>query len=253
MTTGSIIGLVILGLLLIIAITPSLRNRITMIFKAKANNMLDAIENKIEILEQTVRDLEGQYSKSVEGLAQVKSVEIKYRQDSVKCAEMADEYRKKALKIKSRMESGEFTEVQAKADIVTMLTNEESKRNESTVALGNAEKQLLVVNNLEVKIKEMRKMIVDTKGNIVNLKANTEAAKINKDVNKQLSGANLEGVSAQIDTIKQKINADNAEAEAWNTLGTDLQGDEERINKMLASGTKTEDSELLNKFLSEGK
>ena len=253
MTPAGIFGLVVLGLFLIILVTPSLRKRIVMIFKAKANNALDAVENKIETLEQTVRDLEEQYAKSVEGLAQVKAVEIKYRQNSVKYAADAEEYHAKAVKIKNRMASGEFTEEQAKGDMLIMLNKEESIRNESNVALANAEKQLIVVNNLEKKIKEMRTMITDTKGSIVNLKANTEAAKINKDVNKQLSSANLDGVSAQIDTIKQKINSDNAEAEAWNTLGNDLEGDEERINKLLAAPSKTDDNELLTKFLNEGK
>jgi hypothetical protein len=94
-------------------------------------------------------------------------------------------------------------------------------------------------------------MIDDTTVQITNLEAQRDAARVNKTISKEMSNLNFDGVTAQMDELKKDIAKDNAKAEAWQNVGTDMQSDEDRINKILNQPSKTVDDNMLNDFLSK--
>ncbi len=227
--------------------------RINNIFKAKTNKALDQIENPIETLEQKIRELSEAQTKSISGLAKVKAVEIKFKNAAKTAMDSSQEYKEKAIRLKARYDKCEEgpEKEQYKADITLMLNQSENFRNDSVTQNANAAKQAALVSNLEGKIKEMKNLIKTTNNEITNLKANSEAAKANKAISKEFSDANFDGLTAQIDSIKSNIAADNAEADAWSELDTNLTSDEDRINKLLNSSSPTADNELFTNFMKD--
>jgi len=224
------------------------------IFRAKSHKALDKIEDPIEALELKTRDLSGTLTSAVEGLAKVKAVEIKHKKRGEKFRAKADEHMKTAKKLRTGLQNGGFegrTEEETKADIIIMLNNVENMNAEAESAERMQGEQAIVVKNLEVKIKKTKTLLEETKRKTSNLKAMHEAAAVNKEVSKELSGANLDGVKAQIDEIENRIRENNAEAEAWESIDESFQDDEDRINEMLNQSSVTEDSTLLADFLSE--
>jgi phage shock protein A len=223
------------------------------IFNAKAHKSLDNLEDgsRIDILRQKVRELQTGHEKSVNGLAKVKALEVKYLADAKSFEDKANEFMDKATKLKARYEAEKDKEVkeQYKSDITLMLTKAESMKQEAIAKRASATTQANIVSNLETKIKEMTSLIKQTKANITNMEARAEAARVNKEISKELSDVNFDGVSAQIEEIEKKITEDNAEAEAWDHIDTALQDDEERINKMLSEPTGKENSALFDDFM----
>jgi len=135
--------------------------------RGKAHKAMDSIENSIEILELKVRDLEQDYTKAVEGLAKVKALEIKYRNKANnELKTSAAGYRQRALNIKSKIESGDWDEIDGKADIVVMLNKEEQLTVEFNGMNTQADNQQSITENLAKKIKDMDKLIKTSKGQV---------------------------------------------------------------------------------------
>lgn len=227
--------------------------RLFNIGRAKANKALDSIEEPIEQLTLKVRDLKEGYAKSVQGLAQVKALEIKYRKSANECLVKAADYLDKAKQIKARIDSGEWIEEEHKSSIILMLNKKENMENESKQKIKAAEDQLVVVTNLENKIKEMQKLITSTENQIVNLSAQAEAARVNKNVSKELSSVNVDSAKAQIAEIERRIESDNAEAAAWTDISDKLEDEEVKIEKLLNEPSPTSDNDLYSSFMKKEK
>jgi len=220
---------------------------------AKAHKALDAIEDPIEMLELKVRELKGSFAKSMEGLAKVKALEVKYRHSAKALKVKADDYLSKANQIKARVDSGEWTLEDQKSNIVLMLNKKENMELEYSNTLKNAEAQKGKVDMLQKKIKDLQKLISGTESQIVNLKAETEAAKVNKSVSKELSSVNVDSAQAQIDEIQARINNDNAEAEAWTDIEDNMEDEEKKIERLLSESSPSSDDDLLASFMSAPK
>lgn len=226
-------------------------SRLFSIFKAKANKAIDAIEDKIELLEQKVRELEQSHKDSMNSLAKVKALEIKMRGDAEKFRTEAQTYLDKATQLKAKLKAGDIEEEEGKTYILSMLNKHENMLNEAKAKEEQGVRQAEICKNLEKKIKDLTNLISTTKNNITNIKAQSEAAKVNKEVSKELSNVNVDGVSGQIEAIQKQIVQDNAEAEAWVKLDENLEGDDAKIDKILNNPSPTENSKLLSDFMKD--
>jgi phage shock protein A len=232
-----------------------LLKRIFAIFIAKGNKAVDAIEDKVELLEQKVRELKDTLDASVKGLAKVKALEIKLASDQKALEAKADKFLEDAKKLKAKVKNEEYENEDAKAElegyIVTMLNKYENMKNEAAAKVNEVEKQKQICSNLEKKIGDLKTLITKTEGNVVNLKAQKQAAETNKAVSQELSSLNVDGVSGQIDEIERAIQQDNSEAEAWVQLDENLETDEDKIEKLLNQSSPTADSKLLEDFMKD--
>ncbi len=227
----------------------SLLVRIYNWFIGKAHSVMDEIENKIELMEQKITELENGYAKAIDGLTKVSALEIKYRGKSKMLADNAKSYHKKAEQLKEKMDSKELSEKDAQKHIILMLNKEEQMKTESGNMKAQADNQKKLTDQLEGKIKSMKQLIENSKNQISTLKVQKETAEVNKAVSKELSSVNMDGITSHIDDIEEQIASNNAEAEAWGNLDDSLASDEERINKILNEPSATADDELLAKFL----
>lgn len=230
-------------------------NRFRVMFNAKAHKALDNAETvgmKIDMVKQKTRELETSYKKAVEGLSKIKALEIKYKNSTQKAENSAKSYQDKAKKLKTRFDSaGENDKEQLKSDIILMLNKQETMSVEANSQRELAVNQKGKVDAMTIKIKSLSDLITSTKSNTINMEAQAQAAKVNKEVSSELSSMNFDGVTSQLSALQSDIDADNAEGEAWSEIGSDLEGDEKRIEKMLAESSPTEDSDLFTTFMKD--
>ena len=219
--------------------------------KSEANALVDRITDDMKVLDLKIVEQKEMLDKSVNGLAKVKAIEIKQRSKAEQLREQADSYLEKANQLKVGMKNGTFKEEDAKKDILLLLNRHENVKNEATAMDAQADKQDKVVKALEKKIKDLKTLITTTEAKVVNLKAEREAAKANKEISKELSTLNVDSAASQIAELENKIQADNAEADAWEHLSESTMTDEERIDKMLNEASPTSDDELLKNFLED--
>jgi phage shock protein A len=222
-------------------------------FNAKAHKALDKVkdtEMKIDLIKQKTRELETSHKSAVLGLSQVKALEIKYNKAVEKAENSSKSYGEKADKLRIRFESAsDADKPQYKSDIILMLNKKETMDNEAKTQIGLALSQKSRVDTMTSKIKSLAKLIKSTKNSIINMEAQAQAAKVNKEVSSELSDMNFDGVTGQINDLQTDIDSDNAEAEAWEDMGTSLESDEKRIEKMLDESSPTEDTDLFNSFM----
>lgn len=230
-----------------------LLKRIFGIGKSKANAMLDKIEDPIELLNQKVVDLKEMLSKSMEGLARIKAVQIGLESEATKLKSQAQSFRDKAVKLKKMMDSGVIGKSTAKIDITTMLNKHENLLNEANKKDEAAKKQSLIVQDLQSKIIKLKDTIKSTEEKVQTSKGEMIASKANKEITKELSSLNLDGVNSELEELSKKINSNNAEASAWQSLEDSTMSDEDRINKLLSESSTTDDDKLFSDFINEGK
>jgi phage shock protein A len=225
-------------------------SRIANIFKSNAHKALDKIEDPILLLEQKVRDLKDSHEKSVTGLAKVTAVEIKLKKESEDLNAQVKTYHDKAVELKPRYEAAKGKEKeQLKSDITLLLNKVENLKQAAAEKKSAATAQGKIVTNLKKKVKDFTNLIKDTEANLVNLKAKKESAEVNKEISKEMSDVNFDGLASQVAELENKINSDNAEAEAWGDIDDALESDEDRLKSLLNEPSKTEDSKLFNDFL----
>ena len=88
--------------------------------------------------------------------------------------------------------------------------------------------------------------------NISNVRFSQVAlSRLKAQLQRELSNVNVDGVSGQIEAIQAQITEDNAEAEAWVKLDENLEDDDAKIEKLLNESSPTEDSKLLDDFMSK--
>lgn len=215
----------------------------------KAHSVMDAIEDKIDIMEEKIVSLKQAYAIASEGLVKVSALEIKYRGKAKKSEIDAAAYHTKADQLATKMSSGEIPEEDAKKHIVTMLNKEEQMKKDAVMMTNQADNQKKITDDLALKIKSMKELITKSENQISTLRVQKETAEVNKNVSKELSSVNMDGITSHIEDVENEIESNNAEATAWMGLDESLESDEERINKLLDSPSATDDSVLLENFL----
>lgn len=233
----------------------SILSRLFNLFRGKAHKALDAVENPIEQAELTIRDLEAAHGKSISALAASKSIVYKMKSEAKSAEEKAKAYLDKATKLKAKLvdDMSEEDAASLKKDILLMLNRQENFKNEAVAKSAQAETQEAKTKKMASDIKKLQNTITTTKTDIENKKANLEMAKQNKAINKELSNLNVDGIQSKLADIQGRIDNNNNEAEAWAGIEEDLESDEARIDRMMSEPSETDDNDLLNSFLNEGK
>ena len=91
----------------------NLFKRIFRIGSAEAHSALDGLENPIKMTEQGIREMKEDLYKSLEGLAEVKALVIRARNEVKTESDKAAEYEAKALQLLKKAEAGQINATEA--------------------------------------------------------------------------------------------------------------------------------------------
>lgn len=218
--------------------------RLFKIGQAEANAAIDGMEDPIKMTEQGIRDLKLDLEKSIESLAQVKALSIRTNNEIDELATQSKDYQEKAMIILTKAKNGEIDAGEAdnlakqalikKAEIDTQITSSEE----------NSKKIDGSVTKLEHNVQEIKDTIHKWESELKTLKARVKVSTATKKLNKQMAELDGSETVAMLQRMKDKINQEEALAEAYGDLAKKGEGIDEKLKKYTDSSSQSAEAKL---------
>lgn len=226
------IALILAGIVLLI-LGVGFRERIARIFKAKANSVADMLENPTEMANQIVREMSENLQKAIEGEAQIKSIVISNRAKQVESEKRADDWKNKTNQLLDRVQSGSLD-----SETGNRLAGEAAKSYHN--ALAEVERFKKIADEADKKEKIMAKQVVDIRNQIneaktktIEIDARQKAAAAMELVNKTLSSVNMNGLTATLERMDEKVKNTENRAQAYAEVDGATRSTTDEINNVL--------------------
>lgn len=230
------IALIAVGIILLI-LGVGFRERIARIFKAKANTLADNLEDPTEMANQIVREMSENLQKAIEGEAQIKTIVITNRGKQVESEKRAEEWKNKTNQLLDRVQNGSLD-----AETGNRLAGEAAKSFQN--ALAEAERYKTIADNADQKEKVMAKQVTDIRNQIneaktktIEIDARQKAAAAMEVVNKTLSSVNMNGLTATLERMDEKVKNTENRAQAYAEVDGATRSTADEINHALGKGS----------------
>lgn len=199
--------------------------------EAEANSAIDKMEDPIKMVEQGIRDLKNDLSKSLEALAQVKAAAIRARTEERQHNTKAEDYQNKAMAILQKAQSGSITEADADRLAGEALAKQDELK--SMAANAKQEQQHLEksITELEHNVQKLKSTISSYENELKTLKSRVKVSKAKGKLNKQMAKIDSTGTVSMLERMRDKVNSEEALAEAYGDIATSNTSVEDEINK----------------------
>lgn len=198
-------------------------NRISNMFKAKANSALDDLENPIELLDQKIRDMEESLNKAKISSAQIFGNLKNTEKAMEKSKELSKDYDEKV-----KLAMSKNNEELAKKALRLKL--DEDKKYESLKK--SYEEQSVKAKALKDNLIKLQEEIDKTKSYRDEASARLNNANASKQINEIMANVQTKKNSINLDDIERKISKEESYAEGLSDLKTPSLDDEfEALNE----------------------
>ena len=213
--------------------------RIFKVGQSEAHAIINNLEDPIKMTEQGIRDLKRDLQGAMTGLAEVKGVAIRLSKEAEEAKRQASEYERKAMLLLQRFKDGELDQAQADRLATDALTRKEGASERATRLFQEAEKQQQMSTQLQDKINQMKSAISTYENELITLRARAKTAASTKKINQQLAQVDSSSTIAMLERMKQKVEEDEALAQAYGEVADVDTSVDADINRALASGSPT--------------
>ncbi|GAA4302734.1 PspA/IM30 family protein [Nibribacter koreensis] len=211
--------------------------RIFKIGQAEAHSAVDQLENPIKLTEQGIRDMKEDLDKSLRGLAEVKSMAIRSRNDVETYRAKAQDYENKAVQLLQRAHKGELSS----ADADRLAGEALVKKEENTALAASAQEDQAKfeksVAQMDTNIKTLRSTISKWENELRVLKSRVTVSNATKTINKQLAQIDSSGTVALLERMKEKVAVEEALAESYGEIANESRSIDQEIEKALESSS----------------
>lgn len=211
----------------------NLFKRIFNVGKAEAHAAVDKLEDPIKMTEQGIRDMKTDLDKSLQALAEVKSMEIRSRNELEAETDRAKSYEEKAMLILKKAQSGEMSAEEADRLAKASLVKKEECEKQAARAKTEHEKFAQNVSQLEANVKTLKSNISKWENELKTLKARVKVGEATKNLNKQLSQIDSSGTVSMLEKMKEKVSQEEALAEAYGEIADESKSVDQEIDKAL--------------------
>lgn len=222
--------------------------RLTKIGQAEAHSAVDKLENPIKLTEQGIRDLKKQLDQSLQALAEIKALSIRSKNELSASEAEAKNYESKAILLLKKVEKGELDT----SDGDRLATEALTKKEEATqrVALKKTEVDKFDTNiaSLDKKVKDLKSQISSYENELKTLKARVKVSNATKNINKQMANIDSSGTVNMLERMKDKVEKDEALAEAYGEMANESKSVDDEIDKALGDTNKTQASVSLDEL-----
>jgi phage shock protein A len=199
--------------------------------EAEANSAIDKMEDPIKMIEQGIRDLKNDLSKSLEALAQVKAAAIRAGTEEKQHLSKAEDYQNKAMAILQKAQSGSLAEADADRLAGEALTKQEELKNMAGIARQEQQKLEKSISELEHNVQKLKSTISSYENELKTLKSRVKVSKAKGKLNKQMAQIDSTGTVSMLERMRDKVNTEEALAEAYGDIATSNTSIEDEINK----------------------
>jgi len=218
--------------------------RLFRIGKAEANAALDKLESPIKMTKQGIRDLKVDMDKSMQSLAEVKAIAIRTSREVETYKGNSDDYEKKAMALLKQGQSGQMVMAEAERLATEALARREENLKLYQTAVVNKQKYDTMVTGMEGKIRQLKSQIAKWENELRTLEARDKVSKATVKLNKQLSNIDSSGTMSMLERMKEKVDEQEALAEAYGEMADESKTVDEEIDKALNNPTLTASAAL---------
>jgi len=209
-------------------------SRLFKVGQAEAHAIVDKLEDPIKVSEQGIRDLKGDLQNAMTGLAEVKGVSIRLTKEAEDAKRQADEYERKAVLLLQRYKDGQLDQAQAERLATEALNQKESAAQRAARLGQDAEQQQRMATQLQDKVQQLKSAITTYENELITLRARAKTAESTKKINQHLAKVDSSSTIAVLERMKQKVEEDEALAQAYGEVGQVDTSVDAEINKALA-------------------
>ncbi len=222
----------------------SILTRLFKIGQAEANAVADKLEDPIHMTEQGIRDLKTNLQAAIRSLGEVRSLVIRLeRQKSDSDAE-AQSCEKKAMALLTSAEKGEIDKAQAEQLAMKVLDQKKAAEANASRLMADYTTQKNMAEKLQTQVDELEHKIKTFENELVTLKARAKTADSMKKINRQLAGVDPSGTIAMLERMKQKVDEDEATAQAYGEIAERPSASDE-VDRVLAETSAASSSDDL--------
>jgi len=208
--------------------------RLFKVGQAQAHAAVDKLEDPIKLTEQGIRDLKTDLQNAMTGLAEVKGVSIRLTKEADDAKRQADEYERKAVLLLQRFKDGQLDQAQAERLATEALNQKELASQRAAKLLQDATQQQRMATQLQDKVQQLKTTITSYENELVTLRARAKTAESTKRINQHLAQVDSSSTIAMLERMKNKVEEDEALAQAYGEVGQVDTSVDAEINKALA-------------------
>lgn len=219
-------------------------SRIFKFAQAESHSVLDKLEDPIRMTEQGIRDLKKDLQLAMKSLAEVKASAIRMKKDGTEAKKRSEDYERKAMRLLQRAQGGQMEVAEADRLATEALSRKEETDKQAKLHLTNYKTQQKMADQLQAKVNKLKSSIGKYENELITLKARARTAESMTKINKQMSQVDSSSTVSMLERMKEKVNEQEALAEAYGELSDESMTIDEEIEKALES-TDTNASDSL--------
>lgn len=212
----------------------SIFERLFKIGQSQAHSIVDKLEDPIRLTEQGIRDLKRDLQNAMQGLAEVKGVSIRLNKEADEARRQADEYERKATLLLQRGQTGQLVPAEAERLAGQALTQHQSASERAQRLTRDSDQQQRMVQQLQDKVQQLKSAISTYENELVTLRARAKTAESTKKINQHLAKVDSSSTLAMLERMKNKVEEEEALAQAYGEVGQVEASADADINRALA-------------------
>jgi phage shock protein A len=215
-------------------------NRIFNIGKSEVHSALDKLEDPIKMTEQGIRDLKTDLNKSLQGLAEIKALAIRAKNDNAKFSNDAKQYEQKAIMLLQKAQAGQLSPQEADRLAGEMLKMKENAEIEAQRTAKEMIQHENAVATMEQNINKLKSKITTYENELRTLKARAKVSEATKKINKQLAQVDSSSTISMLERMKEKVAQDEALAESYGAIALESKSVNEEVEAVLGSSSSSD-------------
>jgi phage shock protein A len=220
-------------------------SRLFSLGKAEANSAIDKLEDPIKMTEQGIRDLKEDLNKSLQGLAEIKALAIRARNDNAKFTADSKSYEQKAMALLQKAGAGQLAPAEADRLAGEMLRMKEKAESEALRTGKEMAQHEKSVSTMEANINTLKSKVSTYENELRTLKARSKVSEATAKINKQLAQVDSGSTINLLERMKEKVAEQEALAESYGAIALESKTVDDEVEKVLGPGSGTSSEALL--------
>jgi len=217
----------------------NLFRRLFKVGEAEAHNVINKLEDPIKMTEQGIRDLKRDLQGAMTGLAEVKGVAVRLNREADDAKRQIAEYERKAMLLLQRAQDGQLDVAQADRLATEALSQKDQAHERAARLTRDAQQQQAMATQLQEKVQQLKSTIQTYENELVTLRARAKTAASTKKINQQLAKVDASSTIAMLERMKNKVEEDEALAQAYGEVASLETSVDSEINRALAESETT--------------
>ncbi len=217
-------------------------NRLFKVGQSEAHAVVDKLENPIKLTEQGIRDLKKDLEKSMEAMAEVKSVAIRTRRELANHENRAVSYENKAVQLLKSAGAGRISPEEADRLASEALNKKQEAQRGVETAKAQYQQLQGQINQMNGNINKLKSSITKYENELKMLKARHRVSSATSKLNKSLANVDSNGTISMLEKMKDKVDQQESLAEAYGDMAAANTSLDDEIDNALQESPSTQSS-----------